>query len=87
MRTQAKKIQSVLSSEKVETTSAGGRVKVTMSGNQEISSVTIDSTLLVPAERDRLQNAIKDATNDAIKRVQRIMATKVKEMGGLENMK
>lgn len=84
MRAQAKKIQGVLSSEAVETSSAGGRVKISMNGNQELTSVTIDPSLLVISEKDRLQNAVKDATNDAIKRVQRIMATKVKEMGGLE---
>lgn len=84
MRAQAKKIQGALSSESVETASAGGRVKVAMNGNQEVTAVTIDPTLLVVPERERLQSAIKDATNDAIKRIQRIMAAKVKEMGGLD---
>lgn len=84
MRAQAKKIQGALSSESVETTAAGGRVKVGMNGNQEVTSVAIDPSLLAPRERDRLQGALKDAANDAIKRVQRIMATKVKEMGGLD---
>ena len=84
LRAQAKRIQGALSTESVETSAAGGRVKIVMSGNQEITSVSIDPLLLAPAERDRVQSAIKDAANDAIKRVQRVMATKVKEMGGLE---
>ena len=50
----------------------------------EITSVTIDPSLLAPAEKSKLESAVKDAANDAIKKTQKVMAAKVKEMGGLE---
>jgi DNA-binding YbaB/EbfC family protein len=84
LRAQAKKIQGALSSESVTTDAAWGNVKITMSGSMEITSVSIDQSLLVPAEKPKLESAVKDAANEAIKKTQKIMAAKVKEMGGLE---
>ncbi|OGL72636.1 nucleoid-associated protein, YbaB/EbfC family [Candidatus Uhrbacteria bacterium RIFCSPHIGHO2_12_FULL_57_11] len=84
LRNQAKRIQGALSTESVQTDAAWGKVKVSMSGNMEITSVTIDPSLLAPAEKSKLESAVKDAANDAIKKTQKVMAAKVKEMGGLE---
>lgn len=84
LRAQAKKIQGALSTETVETNAAWGKVKVAMNGNQEITSVSIDPSLLTPAEKPKLESAIKEAVNEAIKKIQRVMAAKVKEMGGLD---
>lgn len=86
LRTQAKTIQGMLAKESVETTAAWGKVKVKMSGNQELESVAIDADMMQPAKKSELEAAVKDAVNEANKKVQRIMAQKVREQGGLDKL-
>lgn len=84
MRQQAKSIQSTLSGEHVEATAGWGKVKVAMNGNQEVEGVQIDPELLKPEKKSELEGAVKEAVNDAVKKVQKIMATKIRQQGGLE---
>lgn len=79
MRNQAKKLQDLLGQESVEGSGGWGKVKIKMSGNQEVQAVTIDPEIL--KEPTRLQEMIKEAINDAIKKAQRVMAEKVKSSG------
>ena len=85
LRDQAKSIQSVLAEIHVEGSAAWGKVKITMNGNQEMQSVQIDDELLT--QKAKLEEAIKEATNDAIKKVQKEMAGKMKDMGGMDAFK
>ena len=52
-----------------------------MNGNQEVLSVEIDPELLNTDNKDKLEAAVKEATNEAVKKIQRIMAEKMKESG------
>ena len=79
MRNQAKKLQDLLGQESVEGSGGWGKVKVKMSGNQEVTSVILDHETL--KEPTRLAEMIKEAVNDAIKKAQRVMAEKVKSSG------
>ena len=81
LRDQAKQMQNVLAQESAEGQADWGKVKVKINGNQEIIDIQIDPELLTADNKDKLQNAIKDATNDAIKKVQRIMAEKMQQSG------
>ena len=54
-----------------------------MDGNLQLTGVAIDDEMLSPAKKEKLQNAIKEAHGEAIKKIQRIMAVKKKEKGGL----
>jgi len=83
MRTQAKDLQSKLAQESVTVDSAGKKVILTMDGNLTMTGLAIDDELMAVDKKEKLQSAIKDAHGDAIKKIQRIMATKMKEMGGL----
>ena len=83
LREQAKKIEDVLSAEKIEVETAGGQVKLAMNGKQEIIYITIDPALLQPGQKERMEGALKQAFNDAVHKVQKIMATKIQSMGGL----
>ena len=74
-------MQNMLAQESCEGEAAWGKVKVKINGNQEILDIQIDPELLTPDNKEKLQNALKDATNDAIKKVQRIMADKVRQSG------
>ncbi len=81
LRDQAKQMQNMLAQESAEGTADWGKVKVKINGNQEILNVEIDPELINPNNREKLQSAIKEATNDAIKKVQRIMAEKMRSSG------
>ena len=83
LRSQAKNLQNTLSQESVTVDSAGGKVVLTMDGNLQMTGLAIADELLAPDKKEKLQTAIKDAHGDAIKKIQRIMAMKMKEMGGL----
>jgi DNA-binding YbaB/EbfC family protein len=83
LRSQAKQMQNVLAEETAEGSAAWGKVKIVMNGNQEVLSVTIDPELMNPENKDKLESALKEATNEAIKKIQRIMAEKMRSMGGL----
>lgn len=84
MRNQAKDLQSKLADESVTVTE--GKVKLTMDGNLNLKELDIDKDMLMPEKKNKLENDIKDAHSSALKKMQRIMAMKMKEMGGLPNM-
>jgi len=86
LRSQAKTMQNALAEEKAEGSAAWGKVKIVMNGNQEVLSISIDPELVKQESKDKLESAIKEATNDAIKKVQRIMAKKMQDMGGLSGL-
>jgi len=86
LRDQAKELQSKLSAESVTVNSAGNKVILTMDGNLTMTGLAIDDELMTPDKKDKLIGAIKDAHSDAMKKMQRIMAMKMKEMGGLPNI-
>lgn len=86
LRDQAKNLQNVLSQESVTVQSAGGKIVLTMDGNLQVTGLAIDDELMSPDKKDRVQTGIKEAHAEALKKMQRIMATKMKEMGGLPNI-
>lgn len=83
LRSQAKELQGKLSQESVTTRAAGGNVMLTLDGNLTMTALMIAPELLTADKQTRLQDAIKEAHNDAVKKMQRIMAMRMKEMGGL----
>ncbi len=84
LRDKAKRVQTALKDESVEATGAWGKIKVKMSGNQEVLEVTIDPELIKVEEKKKIEDGIKEATNSAIKKVQRVMVEKMQKMGELK---
>ncbi len=80
LRSQAKQMQNALSGESI--TSEKNGVTVTMDGNMSITQIAVNPDLA----KESLETAIKDATNDAIKKTQKLMAKKMQEMGGFPGM-
>ena len=64
---------------------AGGGVQVTINGNQQALGVLIQPEMLT--DKTRLEVAVKDAFNDAHKKIQKDMAATMKNLGGLEALK
>ncbi len=86
MRDQAKHLQDMLGKESVTGEALGGKIVVTMDGNLTLTGVAIDEELLAPDKKEKLQSALKDAHSEALKKMQRVMAMKMKEMGGMPNI-
>lgn len=80
LRSQAKTMQSALSQESIVIEKGG--IKITMNGNMEVNSITINEDL----SKDSLEGLLADAFNEAIKKTQRIMAQKMQEMGNFPGM-
>ena len=80
LRSQAKQLQSQLSEVTAEGSAAWDKVKVKVDGNQTVLSVQIDDELL--STKEKLQDAIIEATNSAMKKVQREAAMIMQQNGG-----
>lgn len=81
LRDKAKELQSRLGEISVEGSAAWNKVKIVMDGNSQVQSVDIDQEML--ADKAKLQDAMKEAYNDALKKAQRKMVEKMKESGDL----
>ncbi len=82
IRDKAKSVQNALAGESAEGAAGWGKVKVTVNGNQQVVAVNIDPSCM--DDREKLQTLILEATNDAMQKIQKIMASKLKDMGGLD---
>ncbi|MFA6428978.1 MAG: YbaB/EbfC family nucleoid-associated protein [Patescibacteria group bacterium] len=82
LRDKAKTLQEELGKEIAQGTAGWGKVKVDMNGNQRVVAVHIDQEVM--ADREKLQTLIAEATNEAIEKIQKVMASKLKDLGGLD---
>jgi len=82
LRGRAKEIQNMLGKESAQGSAGWGKVKVDINGNQQVTAVTIEPDVMT--DRAKLQDLVKEATNDAIQKIQKIMASKMKENGGMD---
>jgi hypothetical protein len=82
LRDQGKKLQGALAGESVTVRTAGDKIALTMDGNLAITGLAIDDEMMDKNKKEKLQDAIKEAHGDALKKMQKIMATKMQEMGG-----
>lgn len=80
LREQGKKMQSALAGESSTANEDG--VTLTMDGNLQLVGLAIDEGMLNPTKKTKLEEAIKSAHKTALKKMQRIMAGKMQEMGG-----
>lgn len=84
LKDKATKIQAVLQGVSVEGSAGWGKVKVVLDGNQQVVSVTIDPSYMAADMQSKLQDTLKDAFNDGIKKVQQAIMVKMKESGELD---
>jgi hypothetical protein len=82
LRSRAKDLQSTLSQENAEGSAGWGKVKIQINGNHEILKVEIDPEVM--GSREKLEGMVKDAANDAVKKVQHLITKKLKESGGMD---
>jgi len=82
LRSRAKQMQDTLGKENVEGSAGWGKVKVVMNGNQRITSVVLADDVM--GDKAKLQDMVKDAVNDAAEKLQKLLAGKLKDIGGLD---
>ncbi len=58
-------VQSAHEAAEVEGASGGGMVKVTLNGKKQLLKLTIDPSLIIPEDREMLEDLIVAAVNDA----------------------
>ena len=66
MQKEMEKAQKALEAKEFEVISAGGGIKVTITGAKEIKHIDIDKEIIDPEDKDMLQDMIVIAINDAI---------------------
>ncbi|MFW6177749.1 MAG: YbaB/EbfC family nucleoid-associated protein [Desulfohalobiaceae bacterium] len=66
----------------VEASAGGGMVTVTAKGNMEISAVQIDPSVVDAEEVEMLQDLIRAATNEALKRAREMMESEMSKVTG-----
>lgn len=81
LRSQAKTLQSELASQTVHADAKGGKIQIVMDGNQKISILDIDASLLSPDKKKEVEDGVKEALENAMKKVQKVMADKLKSSG------
>ena len=75
-------MQRQMASINVEGSAGGGMVKATMSGNQELLSITIDKQVIDPDDVEMLQDLVKSAVNEAARKVDDEMQNSMGAMTG-----
>lgn len=80
----ARKLQAELREMEFTGEELGGKVKVTLSGEQKVLAVEIDDSLINVEEKESLIKFVSQAFSSAVKKSQQAAANKTKEvMGGL----
>ncbi len=79
IRSRAKELQDALSKESIEGTASWGKIKVVIDGTQSVQSVSIDPSV---SDLKSIEQGVKDAVNDAMKKMQRVLASKMNDLGG-----
>lgn len=80
LQTDMAKMQEEMKQRTFETSAGGGVVKVVISGEKKIESIKIDPTAVDPEDTEMLEDLILAAVNEALKKVDDMMA---QEMGKL----
>lgn len=73
MQEEMARVQGELEEKEIETTSGGGKVKVTMKGTKEITSLKIDPEIVDPDDTEMLEDLVLVAVNDAIHQIEKML--------------
>lgn len=86
MQANMAKVQEELKGERVEASAGGGTVKVVMSGDLQVVSVTIDPAAVDPEDVELLQDMTAAAVNEALRMTQELAGQKMAAVTGGMNV-
>lgn len=78
MQSRVAKVQAQLEQEQVEATAGGGAVKVVVTGQQHVVSVTVEPD--AAADVEMLQDLVVAAVNEALERSRQLAADRMQEV-------
>lgn len=78
MRKQAKQIELVLGNETVTGSSSGGKIKITIDGNQAVKSVEVDPS--IAGDKSEVARHIRSALEDLFKHHKKLLQSKFGNM-------
>jgi len=79
LKKKASEIKNLLAEEKIEINKDG--IKIIINGNQEILELKITEDLLKVENKEKLEKLLQNIINEALKKIQRIMAEKIQSSG------
>lgn len=80
MQADMKKMQNELKKKTVEVSVGGGVVKVVMNGEKQMQSLVIDKAAVDPEDVEMLQDLILSAVNQAMVKVDEMMASEMSKL-------
>ena len=78
----AEELQEEMDQREIQTTAGGGIVSVTMTGNQEITTLTIDPAAVDPDDVEMLQDLVQAAVNEAVRESRQMMKDEMAKITG-----
>ena len=82
MHSKISQLQEEMAAKKVESSSGGGMVNVVINGKQEVLSLRIDPEVVSRDDVEMLQDLIRAAVNEAIRKSQEMMSEEMKKITG-----
>jgi DNA-binding YbaB/EbfC family protein len=82
LKSKMETMQAELDQVEVEGTSGGGLVTIKLTGKGEMKGVTIDDSLLKPAEKEVLEDLVIAAHADARRKAEAVMQEKMQSVAG-----
>ena len=80
------KMQEELKTRTIDVSAGGGAIKVVMNGEKQIQSLIIDPAAVDPEDVEMLRDLISAAINEAVKKVDDLMATEMGKLTGGLNL-
>lgn len=77
------RLQQEMSELRIEATSGGGMVEVVMDGSKQLLSLRIDPQAVDPSDSEMLQDLILAAINEAGRKVDEALGSRLGNFGGL----
>ncbi len=75
-------IQEEMAQKTVEASSGGGMVRVTVNGQFMLSSIKIDPTVVNPQETEMLEDLIRAAINEGVRRAREMVSEEMSKLTG-----
>jgi hypothetical protein len=82
MQQEMARVQAELDAATVDGSAGGGVVKATVTGKQEVVSITIDPSAVDPSDVDMLQDLVVAAVNDALRASRELAESKMAAVTG-----
>ncbi|MEJ8737453.1 YbaB/EbfC family nucleoid-associated protein [Erysipelotrichaceae bacterium HCN-30851] len=82
MQKELSKVENELNQKEYESTMGGGVIKVTVKGNMEVESISINEELLEKENKEDLEEMLKSAVNDALEKAVKDKETTMNKITG-----